>query len=132
MFTTTLIFLGIAGFIVAVSFCFSTAKPATGDGTATGRQSLTWDEKATWPEIRAAWLEWYARCQKMEAPRQKAMCSWGRTLVLCAGLCLGGVLLEVEFDQPISVRSILAGFRQTHVVAKEKAPLSKETVAKAN
>ena len=33
-------------------------------------------------------------------------------MALCAALCLMGVLLEGEFNQPITVQNILAGFRR--------------------
>ena len=69
-----------------------------------------WDEKAKWHEMKATWMEWYARCQEQAILKRKTMYSWARTLALCAVLCLVGVLLEAEFDQSISVRGILAGF----------------------
>jgi hypothetical protein len=118
MFNLVLMFLGIGGFIVAALFYLSAVRPvATADSTTTYNKKPTWDEKATWPEIKALWMEWYERCQEMEAPKQKALCSWGRTMALCAGLCLVGILLEVQYNQLISIDNILAGFRRSPPVA---------------
>ena len=36
---------------------------------------------------------------------------------LCAVLCLIGVLLEARFDQPITLGTVLAGFRDPHLAA---------------
>lgn len=120
MFTATFLFLGIAGFIVAASACLSAADQAAAiDVAATWSEEErpTWDQKAKWQEIKAAWLEWYSRCQAMTIVKQKETCSWARTLALCAALCLIGVFLEATFDQLISISHIINGFRQSHPAA---------------
>jgi hypothetical protein len=80
-------------------------------------KELTWDEKVRWSNMRAMWMQWYDRCRKNAILKQKAIYSWARTLALCALLCLVGVLLEAEFDQPITLRTVLAGFRRPDPVA---------------
>jgi hypothetical protein len=142
MFTLTFIFLGIAGLLVAALFCVSAGKRArqyaevdfdtlraaaacisggrrvAADGaTTTTDNEPTQDEKAKWQEMKAAWMECYGRCQEKAILKQKAMCSFARTLALCAVLSLAGVLLEVAFGEPISMGNIVAGFRHTHPVA---------------
>ena len=122
MYAATFCFLGVAGFIVAVSAYLSKARKVevANIGTRWDKKPPTWRKTATWREIKntwTEWTEWYARCQEMEASKRKAIRSLARTLVLCAALCIVGVVLEVEFGQPISVDSILSGFGQSHPVA---------------
>ncbi len=45
------------------------------------------------------------------------MYSWSRTLAMCSALCLIGVLLEAEYDKPISVSTILAGLTHSSPAA---------------
>jgi hypothetical protein len=130
MFAATFWFLGIAGLIVAASACLSTKRPSSAGNRDIGwREPPTWDEKADWCEIKKTWLEWYARRQEWEAPKQKAVLSWGRTLTLCAGLCMVGVFLEAEFDQPISIRQILDGFRRSPSVSSKANGESRPSVS---
>jgi len=142
MFTASFYFLGVAVFVLAASVCLSkgkraghcvevdidalraasvclpTGRRAAADSTtATLYKELTWDEKARWKDMKAMWMQWYHRCQKNAILKQKAIYSWARTMALCALLCLVGVLLEAEFDQPITIGNILAGFRRPDPVA---------------
>ena len=71
----------------------------------------TWDEKAEWSQIKETWMTWYAQCQVWEAPKRKATLSWGRTMALCAGLCLLGIVLKVELDERMSKSQITSDFR---------------------
>jgi hypothetical protein len=142
MFTASFYFLGVAIFILAASLCVSWAKRAgrcvevdldalhaaticlpvgtraAPEGTATTLyKELTWDEKAKWKDMKAMWTRWYHQCQAKAFLKQKAMYSWARTMALSAMLCLMGVLLEAQFDQPITLGAILAGFRDPRLAA---------------
>jgi hypothetical protein len=67
------------------------------------------DEKAAWLQIKAALVDLYSRYELRESPRQKSLRSWAGTFVICAGLCMIGILLEVEYNQFISVREVVSG-----------------------
>jgi hypothetical protein len=137
MLTISCYFLGLAVSILAASVCLAKGRRAgkcveveldalraasicmpTGrreiedDAIATMYKQLSWDEKAKWSNVRAMWTRWYSICQEKAVLKQKAIYSWARTLSLCALLCLVGVFLEAEFDQPITFRTILTGFRR--------------------
>jgi hypothetical protein len=139
MLTVSFYFLGLAIFVLAASVCFSmgkhagksvvvdldalhaasvclpTGRRASNDGITTAMyKDLMWDEKAKLNTIKTIWMQWYERCKKKAILKQKAMYSWTRTLALSAVLCLVGVLLEAEFDQPITIGTILAGFRRPY------------------
>jgi hypothetical protein len=136
MFTASFYFLGMAGSILAaavflskgkragrcvevdldtlraVSICLPTDRGAALEGTLSKNyKELMWDKKARWTNLKAMWQRWYHLCQEKAIEKQKAMYSWSRTMALCSVLCLIGVLLEAEFDQPITLRSVLVGFR---------------------
>jgi hypothetical protein len=97
----------------AASICMPTGRrEITDDAVAALYKHLSWEEKAKWSNIRAMWTRWYSVCQEKAALKQRAIYSWARTLALCALLCLVGVFLEAEFDQPITLRTVLAGFRR--------------------
>jgi hypothetical protein len=102
----------------AVSVCLPTERWVPADGTI-GKmyKELLWDKKAKWTNMKAMWMRWYGLCQEKASLEQKAMYSWARTMALCALLCLVGVLLQAEFDQPITLSNVLAGFRHTDPVA---------------
>jgi len=143
MFTASFYFLGVAASILAASLCFSwgkraghcvkmeidtlrtvsvclpTGRRAAANGTTAAAlyKELTWEEKARWRDMKAMWMQWYRRCQKNAILKQKAIYSWARTMALCALLCLVGVLLEAEFDQPITISNVLTGFRRPDPVA---------------
>jgi hypothetical protein len=142
MLTVSFYFLGLAISVLAASVCLSTGKragkcveveldalhaasicmPTGGHMAADGItpsifKDLTWDEKARLNSIRAIWTQWYDRCRKRAVLKQKAMYSWARTLALSAVVCLMGVLLEAEFDQPITITNILAGFKRPYPIA---------------
>jgi hypothetical protein len=142
VFTLACVFLGIAGLLVAAlsclsvgrrarqyaevdfdtlraaSVCISEGRRAAADGaTATTDNEPTQDEKAKWQEMKAVWMQCYGRCQEKAILKQKAMCQLASTLALCAMLSLVGVLLEVVFCEPISIRNIVAGFRHPHPAA---------------
>jgi hypothetical protein len=118
MLTATYCFLGIAGFILLALACVSMGKPcASTDGKAMPPERPTWNKNAEWSEIKATWMSWSVQCQEFEAPKRKAMLSWGRTMALCAVLCLVGVYLEVEYGEKISFSRIWSGFKHQHPVA---------------
>jgi hypothetical protein len=142
MFTASFYFLGVAVFVLAASVCLSkgmradrcveveidtlraasvclpTGRRAAADSTTAALyKELTWDEKARWRDMKAMWMQWYRRCQENATSKQKAIYSWARTMASCALLCLVGVFLEAEFDQPVTISNVLAGFRRPDPVA---------------
>lgn len=142
MFTASFYFLGLAGFIVATAFCLSwgkragrcvevdldtlhavsiclpTDRAAVLDGTlAKLYKDMMWDKKARWTNLKTMWIRWYSLCQEKAIRKQKSLYSSARTMALCSLLCLMGVLLEAEFDQPITLRTVLTGFRHQEPVA---------------
>ena len=73
MLTATFCFLGIAGLILVTAACLSMGRQAAAtDSQAMCPQRPTWDQKAEWPEIKAAWMAWSAQCKAWEAPKRKA------------------------------------------------------------
>jgi hypothetical protein len=142
MFTASFYFLGLAGSILAaaffltkgwragrcvevdldtlraVSICLPTDRSAALEGTFSKiYKELMWDKKVKWTNLKAMWQRWYALCREKAIQKQKAMYSWSRTMALCSVLCLIGVLLEAEFDQPITMRTVLTGFRHPEPAA---------------
>ena len=100
MLNAIFFFLAIGGLLVLALACLSTREPAaTVRNSAHWGKRPTWSQEAKWPEIKSVWLEWHVRCQLLDAPRQKATLSWGRTMALCAAICLMGVVLKVELDE---------------------------------
>ena len=137
MFTASLYFLGIAAFICAALFFLVTEKRAEksveadtdklhaalidsstgtqmtlGDLPSSMCRNLPSEEKARLSDWKSLWMQSYIRVKRKAFLKQKAMYSWARTMALCAALCLMGVLLEAEFNQPITLQNILAGFRR--------------------
>ncbi len=97
----------------AVSVCLPTERWAATDGARRKMyKELLWDKKVKWTNMKAMWMRWYRLCQEKAMLKQKAMYSWARTMALCALLCLVGVVLQADFNQPITIRTILAGFRR--------------------
>jgi hypothetical protein len=123
MFFAASCFLVLAAFVVAILIGFSIGKQmAARHAKAACDETSSLDENTAWDEIRDTWTEWYSNCQEMDTPTQKAMLSWGRTLVLCASLCLVGIVLEVEYGTPISIDRILAGLLPSHSVVTISQP----------
>jgi hypothetical protein len=123
MFTATLYFLGMAGCLVAASVCLSIGRLLkVRSSVATEDENPAWYGTRTWDEMKATFIVWYVRCQEREAANRKTILSWARTLLLCAGLCLIGVCLEVQFDQTITSSQIVAGLRQPHIVSTTSQP----------
>ena len=67
------------------------------------------NERAAWNRLKIAIMELYSRYESTETPRQKALRSWAGTLVICAGLCMIGIVLEVRYNTMISTRSVVSG-----------------------
>ena len=137
MFTASFYFLGVAASIVAVlvflatakragkridvnintlhaaSVCLSTRRQVTlGELSSSISTDVPWEERMRLSDWKSLWMQWCQVCQRKAYLKQKALYSWARTMALCAALCLIGVLLEAEFNQPITVRNILTGFRR--------------------
>ncbi len=154
MFTASFYFLGLAASILAASYCLCRARRArrcveveletlrvasvclpTGrraaaeDPTDAIFHALAWDEKTKCSDTKAMWRRWYDRCQEKALTTQQSAYSWARTLTLCAALCLIGVLLEAEFDQPITLRTVLAGFRRPETPTSQFERLDNSSAA---
>jgi hypothetical protein len=155
MFTVSCYFLGLAICFFAAIVCFTTGKRAgkcvevdldtlhaASVCLPTGRRrnsegalaalwkNISLDEKIKLNDLKSIWMQWFERCRQRAIRRQRAMYSWARTFALSAVLCLIGVLLEAEFDQPITLRTVLTGFR--HVPAASAAPASQPAPAPLN
>ena len=124
MFAATWYFLGLAGCLFAALLCFTRGKRACrhvevdlADLRVASLCLVTAGTQPTWQAIKTMWMKWYLHCQETAIRKQAALYSWSRTLALCAVLCLIGVLLEAEYDRPISVSEILAGIIQSRPVA---------------
>jgi hypothetical protein len=95
------------------SVCLPTGRRVTDDVLASSMfKELSWEEKAKLSDLKSFWMHWYERCKKKAILKQKSLYSWARTMALCSALCLIGVLLEAEFNQPITLQTILSGFRR--------------------
>jgi hypothetical protein len=106
MFAATMFFLGLAICIFGGLICFWMAKFSKSAKTA----DQTPNETAAWNQIKTALIGLYSQYENKETSRQKVLRSWAGTLVICAGICMIGVLLEVEYNQRISMDTIISGF----------------------
>jgi len=110
MVSATFFFLGLAICIFAGLICFSVAKSIQKKERQADRANQpAIDEKVAWLQIKSALADLYSRYELRESPKQKALRSWAGTLVICAGLCMIGILLEVEYNQFISFDQVLSG-----------------------
>jgi hypothetical protein len=98
--------VGLAACIVGGLICFAMAKTMKG----TPVSQLSPEDRVAWNQIKIAMMDLYSRYETKETPAQRSLRSWAGTLVICAGLCLIGVVLEVEFDQRITMDNVFAGF----------------------
>jgi hypothetical protein len=117
MLTATFYFLGVAGFMVAACTCLTKGKRVSQhlevdltDIKAASVSLLMAGKKPTWDEMRGLWMQWYARCQTKAVLKQQAINSWARTLVLCAVICIIGIVLQVELDEQASLAHVFGGF----------------------
>lgn len=124
MVSATWYFWGLSGFLLTAIICLTRGRRAcqhievdVADLRTASLCLVSAGTKPTWRAIRTMWMKWYLQCQDAAVRRQKALYSWSRTLALCAVLCLIGVLLEAEYERPISVRELLAGLMPSHPVA---------------
>lgn len=105
MFTATFFFLVLAVCIFAGLICYSLARSAKAM-----KNVMPADEKAAWEQLKSAIYELHARYESTETPKQKVLRSWAGTCVICAGLCMIGILLEAEYDRLITPDSIFASW----------------------
>ena len=107
MLSATCAFLLLALVSVIALLCIPPKKPDNAIVAIPKRPE--WDTKATWHEIKTAWVEHCAKCEKIETVSRTAIRSWSRTFALCAALCLIGAFLEAKYDHCISIRQIVVG-----------------------
>jgi hypothetical protein len=102
----------------AATVCLPTGRKSMTDAIVDSMyHDLTWEEKARLNDTKTVWMRWYDRCKRKALEKQKVMYSWARTFALCSCLCLIGVLLEAQFDQPITLANVLAGFKRPCLVS---------------
>jgi hypothetical protein len=109
MFTATFFFLGLAVCILAGLICFAMARSLKVTNTAHAIQPSP-DERAAWERLKKALAELHSRYEGAETTKEKTLRSWVGTLVICAGLCMIGILMESRYDDMISAKSIVTGF----------------------
>jgi hypothetical protein len=102
MVTATFFCLGLAVCIFAGLICYALAK------NAKSTVQLPPNERAAWNRLKIAILELYSRYESTETPKQKALRSWAGTLVICAGLCMIGIVLEVRYNNVITTRTVVS------------------------
>ena len=105
MVTATFFCLGLAVCIFAGLICWALARSAQAAMAA----QLPPNERAAWNRLKIALMELYSRYESTETSRQKALRSWSGTLLICAGLCMIGVVLEVRYNSVISAKSVVSG-----------------------
>lgn len=98
--------LGLSACIVGGLVCFAMARTMKG----TPVSQLSPEDRVAWHQIKIAMMDLYSKYEVKETPTQRSLRSWAGTLVICAGLCLIGVVMEVEFDQRITMENVFAGF----------------------
>jgi hypothetical protein len=102
MFFASLFFLGLSVCIFACLICFALARSVK---RAPSNMPFP-SEKAAWNQIKIAIADLYSRFDHEETPKQKSLRSWAGTLIICAGLCMIGILLEVQYNQPITIEYV--------------------------
>ena len=108
MFTATFFFLGLALCILAGLVCFAMSRSLKATNAAHAIQPSP-DERAAWERLKKALVELHSRYEGAETAKEKTLRSWVGTLVICAGLCMIGILLESRYDDMISVKSVVSG-----------------------
>ncbi len=144
MFTATFYFLGVAAFLLAATACFTKGRQSHQSvevDVAALRVALLClsasddsnrDEKLKRHGINTQWMKWYGICQEKASEKRDALYSWTRTLSLCSVLCIVGVCLEAEFDEPITVSRILNGFRLPRPIHIETPLIPSSSVLEHN
>jgi hypothetical protein len=124
MFAATFYFLGGAGCILAAMVCLTKGRRVTqrvevdlSDLKAASVSLLMAGKRPSWDEMRGLWMQWYARCQAKAFAKQQSIYSWARTLVLCAAICLIGIVVQVELDEQVSISRVWENIRATRPVA---------------
>jgi hypothetical protein len=113
MLAVALFFLGLASCIVAASVCLSIGRLMHVNNSITkGDTEPAWDKEKAWDEMKAAFFVWYVRYMNRESENRQKVLSWARTFLLCAGLCLIGVCVQVEMDEAASIPNIAAHIKQ--------------------
>jgi hypothetical protein len=105
----TFFFLMLSICIFAGLICYSMSrsiKMARADHMST-------HEKAAWDQIKTAIWELHSRYESTETPKQKALRSWAGTLVICAGLCMIGIVMEAQYNSFISPRTVISNLLGT-------------------
>jgi hypothetical protein len=110
MLITAFFCFGIAVCIVAGLICYSLAKTVKkGENESNEGAMPPADANAAWMHLRAAMRDMCSQREYKETPLQKGLRSWAGTLVICAGLCTIGMVLELEYRQSISMDQVMSG-----------------------
>jgi hypothetical protein len=108
MVMATFFFLALSVCIFAGLVCYSLANSIKMARVA----HMPASEHERWEQIKMAILDLHSRYESTESPKQKALRSWAGTLVICAGLCMIGILLEVRYNSFISPKTVISGWFQ--------------------
>lgn len=122
MLAITFLFLSVAVFaFVGAVRSFREQRRAANMSKVMSATRPRWNHVAQWSELKAGWLHWHERCQEIKALQREPLFSWGRTAVLCAAICLVGIVLQVRSDEPAFVSRIWAGFRPSHSLPSQRS-----------
>jgi hypothetical protein len=123
MVTATFFFLGLSICIFAGLVCWTMARSIRKSAQELKQQNKpAINEKAIWLELKTALADLYSRYEIRESPKEKLLRSWAGTLVICAGLCMIGILMEVEYKQTVTIDRIIASFVGPQHVSVSVAP----------
>ncbi|MCE5268236.1 MAG: hypothetical protein LLG00_10165 [Planctomycetaceae bacterium] len=128
MFTATLVCLGLSACIFAGLVCYRIISVMKAARVANSSRHLV-----SWDNVKTAVAGRYARYERKEGPWQRALRSWAGTLIICAGMCMVGVALEVQYNRPITVKNVVSGFvQQPRVSAQMCKPRMHQNQATTN
>lgn len=121
MVTATFFCLGLAVCVFAGLVCYASAKSVKA-ASASQVNQVSPSEMASWNRLKAALVELHSRYEVKETAKEKALRSWAGTLVICAGLCMIGILLEARYNSFITVKTICSGLVGEQRVVPQNMP----------
>jgi hypothetical protein len=121
MVTATFFCLGLAVCIFAGLVCYALAKSVKA-ASASQVNQVSPSEMASWNRLKPALVELHSRYETKETAKERALRSWAGTLVICAGLCMIGILLEARYNSFITVKNICSGLVGEQRVVPQSMP----------
>jgi hypothetical protein len=128
MFTFMFFFLGLAACMCAGLVCLALIRSMRESHS----RMISQNDKDAWHQLKNAMMDLYWKYESKETPTQKSLRSWATTLVICSGLCLLGIALEIKYDQTISTDRICDGLVGTQTVTVSKMVPSHARLHKAS